>query len=403
MSEPEKKTKLSTSRKITFYGISLLFILLIFEVVIRICYPLPELQNFNRINYQILDPIAEGGPGYLRNITMTWRSSPDTSAIFEHRFNTYGFRDEEWSIEKPSGKKRILFVGDSFTEGMMASQDQTIPEGFKKAAGKYAKDYELMNAGMMGIGLNEYLKFIGDAVPIFQPDVVLMVLYSNDIPFQREYQPAEILKPKKHSFFTPRLAVVLDHIQKKDPIPFRWNRPVVPFHKAVPDPSNPWTTQETQLKPQVSPPLAEAMKKGELNFFRTNWILEEEKFLKSQPDIFPKLTFLNNYLKKYGTELAIFYIPSRSQVTDYYYQYDKQSCLTQCPEQLSLTGDTYQLHQKVLAGQCQVLGIPFYDLTDIVKSEEAQGNHLYWNYDDHMRGSSYMMLGEKVYNRWAGK
>jgi len=36
----------------------------------------------------------------------------------------------------------------------------------------------------------------------------------------------------------------------------------------------------------------------------------------------------------------------------------------------------------------------------MIKTEEARGNHLYWDYDDHMRGSSYLMMGESISKWW---
>lgn len=367
------------------------------EAIMRICFPLPELQNFNRINYQILDKQA-GGPGYLRNINMTWRSTMDTTATFVHQFNSYGYRDTEWKRAKPSGKKRIFFVGDSFVEGMMSDQDKTIVEGFKQAAGAEADNWEIFNCGMMGIGLNEYMKFLADAVPIFKPDEVYLVLYSNDIPFQRDYKPQVVLSPEGYSFFTPRLKVVVNQLSADDPIPFRWNRPTQKFYKAVPDPGNPWTTKEKEMAQHVTPEMATEMKLGNFNFFRANWILEEKKFFSQKPNnISAKFKFIKNYLAKHNCTLKVFYIPSRSQVTDYYYQFEKQACLMNCPDTLSLTGEEYQIHQKLLTRVLGKLDVEFNDLTGFVKEKEANGQHLYWNYDDHMRGSSYLMLGKEIY------
>lgn len=401
----EAAAKANEKKKLGIKGI-LLYVIILFlfqETVIRLCFPLPELQNFNRINYQILDRQASG-PGFLRNIDMTWRSTMDTTATFVHQFNAYGYRDEDWKMAKPSGKKRIFFVGDSFVEGMMSDQDKTIVEGFKQAAGSEADNWEIFNCGMMGIGLNEYMKFLADAVPIFKPDEVYMVLYSNDIPFQRDYKPQVVLSPVEYGFFTPRLKVVIEHIQANDPIPFRWNRPVQPFYNAVPDPGNPWTSREKEMAQHVTPEMATEMKLGNFNFFRANWILEEKKFLSQKPkNIAAKFKFIKNYLAKHGTALKVFYIPSRSQVTDYYYQYEKQACLVNCPDTLSLTGEEYQIHQKLLTNVLKKLEVEFHDLTDFVKKKEAKGQRLYWNFDDHMRGSSYLMLGNEIYNRQKGR
>jgi hypothetical protein len=109
---------------------------------------------------------------------------------------------------------------------------------------------------------------------------------------------------------------------------------------------------------------------------------------------------INDYVTSNGSKMMVYYIPSRNQVSTYYYQYEKECCTKKCPDKLDLTRETYQAHGKMLARNCSALGIPFYDLTPLVKTEEDKGNHLYWNYDDHMKGASYLLLGEQMYHWW---
>jgi len=387
------------NNKRLFYFIFLLLCLFIVEGAIRFSFPLPELNNFNRINYQILER-EDDRKGYLRNIKMLWKSTLDTNHAFVHQLNTYGFRDEKnWEVNR-NRKKRFFFVGDSFVEGMMSPKDQSIPIGFKKALGEEKSNYELFNCGMMGIGLNEYIKFLKDAVPIFRPDAVFLVMYSNDAPFQRAYVPQNRVLPEYYSSFRPRLLTLMEHIKNEDPIPFRYSSEVRPFYKAVPDQGNPWTFNEETLSKEVTPTIAAAMKNGDFNYFRTNWILEEEKFLKSDIDLYNKFGFLKEYLSKYTATLNVIYIPSRNQVSTHYYQFEKQACLLKCPDELDLTGPLYQKHAAKIAEDCKSLDIPFLDLTAFIKSKEAQGQHMYWNYDDHMRGSSYMQLGMEIQQFW---
>lgn len=370
------------------------------EAALRICFPIPEIDNFNRINYQILAKNSKAN--YIRNIKMLWKSSLDTDEDFIYNLNTYGYRDVNWEIEKDNSQTRVMFVGDSFVEGMMATEDQTIPKGFSNSAQESGDDIDAMNFGMMGIGLNEYIKLIVDAVPIFKPDHVFLVLFSNDIPFNRPYFPSHKLKPVYSNNFKPQLFRLLKYSKRKDPIPFRWSLTTKRYYKPVPDKNNPWTTQAASLAPHVKPEIAEAMKKGDFNFFRSNWVLEEEKFLKAPTDLKEKLKMINDYVKSLGAKLQVFYIPSRNQVSTYYYKYEKEYCLINCPDQLDLTQAPYHAHAKMLTRNCSDLNIPFFDMTQLIVDEENKGNHLFWNYDDHMRGSSYLMLGNAMYNWWNG-
>lgn len=365
----------------------------------RFCFPMPEIVNFNRINYQIL-AYQNNKANFIRNIKMLWRSSLDIDEDFIYSLNTYGYRDTDWSVGKDKDSERIMFVGDSFVEGMMAQDNETIPVGFSQAAENNGRSVEAMNFGMMGIGLNEYIKLIVDAVPIFKPDHVLMVLFSNDIPFSKPYFPSHKLKPRMAKTNAPRLLELIKQSKKKDPIPFRWGSKLKRYWNPVPDVSNPWTFHSDSLTQHVQPYVADAMRKGDFNFFRTNWILEEERFLKAPTDLTDKLKMLKDYVVGNGSQMTVFYIPSRNQVSTYYYQYEREYCIKYCPDQLDLTQPAYQIHRSMLKANCSSLGIPFYDLTGLVKQEEDIGNHLYWHYDDHMRGEGYLMLGEAIFDRW---
>jgi hypothetical protein len=58
--------------------------------------------------------------------------------------------------------------------------------------------------------------------------------------------------------------------------------------------------------------------------------------LKEPIDLKEKLKMINDYVVSLGSELSVFYIPSRNQVSTYYYKYEKEYCLIGCPDQLDL-------------------------------------------------------------------
>ena len=45
----------------------------------------------------------------------------------------------------------------------------------------------------------------------------------------------------------------------------------------------------------------------------------------------------------------------------------------------------------------------FIDLTPTVKRAEDSSNHLYWSYDDHMRGKGYLLLGNALWEKWQAR
>ncbi len=152
------------------------------EAIVRAIFPLPEVTNFNRVNYAAF--AREGASSFLAkrqpamNASFLWNSKPDHASFVSH-LNLYGFRDRQWNVAASGGAERVMFVGDSLTEGFMANDDETIAHGYESAAGNHS---EAMNCGIGGNGIPEYLALIHDAVPLFHPRRLIVVLYANDLP-----------------------------------------------------------------------------------------------------------------------------------------------------------------------------------------------------------------------------
>lgn len=377
----------------------LLGVLVFQEAVIRFCFPLPELENFDRINYLVLD-IEGGGSEHSRNQTRQWQSQPDTDVVFNHYMNGYGFRDNEWLVARQGSKNRVLFIGDSFVEGVMAEQDHTIPESFKRMAN--ASQYEVFNGGMLGVGLDEYLQLAADILPLYKPDVAFLVIYANDLGQEAPVVPPFFLSPEYFSVYTPRLLELITQMNKNGAVPFRWNSIAKPYLVAETDPTSDWQKKLEVAKPHVTPQLFELMKSGEFNLYRTNALAKEERHLKLPPALGETIPFFNYTCSNAGVKPVVIYIPSRNQVTNYYHQFEREYCQVDCPDSIDLTTSEYQLHQQVLASQCKQFNVQFIDLTAVVKAEEMSGNHLYWNYDEHMRGKGYELLGITIWQQFKG-
>jgi hypothetical protein len=82
-------------------------------------------------------------------------------------------------------------------------------------------------------------------------------------------------------------------------------------------------------------------------------------------------------------------------VSDAYLPFRSEYSENKHPE--SLMGERHQLHARLLKSACAQLHIPFLDVTPPLREREASGERLYWNYDPHLRGASYLMLGEVIY------
>lgn len=373
----------------------ILFVMVVFlfqEIVFRVCFPIPMVTNFNRVDYQVLENDKYQDPDlFLEN--RTWESSLDTDYVFVHRFNEYGFRDHSWSIKKQENKKRILFIGDSFVEGVMADDDQTIPAYYQGLVGN---DFDVMNAGMNGTGISSYMKLMKDIIPIFKPDEVKLVLYANDFsPIKvRTYEP---LIPEFSSSFSPRLIEIIKRLINNKPVVFRWMRKTYPFLFPIPDQSNPFSYRAHELVKHVTPEVKRAMADATMNYYIINLLAKKAAVLTTPVSFKEELSAIKQVCQKNQAMLKVYYLPGRHQVTDNYLKFDQQSCLIYCKDQQSLTGKKFQLHAQILKDDCASLNVDYYDFTSKLADLERDIN-LHWNYDEHMKSSGYYFIANQIYS-----
>jgi lysophospholipase L1-like esterase len=97
----------------------------------------------------------------------------------ESRYNARGFRDEPLG-PKPPGTKRVLVLGDSFTEGEGVKQEDTavrVLERLLRARGNAR--VEVRNCGRRGLDFPELLRVFEEIEPL-EPDLVVYALTLND-------------------------------------------------------------------------------------------------------------------------------------------------------------------------------------------------------------------------------
>jgi hypothetical protein len=372
------------------------------EATFRAIFPLPEVENFNRINYVGAPPQTKtasflGQRTPAMHATFRWNSKPDR-ASFESHLNLYGFRDADWCIRPDRDKERVMFVGDSLVEGFMAGDQETISRGYDHSAIEGRRPVEAMNFGIGGTGLENYLELMRDAAPLFRPKRIVVVLYANDFPHALP-SSREIRAPFTPVFtraFLPRIFLIANRLRRHQTVPRRWHSRATLFVPVVPDPLSPWTQPPPEYS-QVDPSLAEAMRKGDFNPFVVDLLNQTQKALQQPIDPGAILQQFQQIAQGAQAELRVVYLPFATQVSDYYLPFQEKYALQK--EARSFLGPEYQIHGQALARSCQELGIPFLDLTPLLRKAESGEEHLYWNYDEHMRGSTYLRVGATI-ERW---
>jgi len=90
----------------------------------------------------------------------------------------------------------------------MTNDDETIPKGFERKAYANNRNLETLNLGVGASQLPEYYMLIRDAVPLFEPDHLILVFYANDFiklpPFEDSWLSPALI-PKYSQPLKPRL------------------------------------------------------------------------------------------------------------------------------------------------------------------------------------------------------
>jgi len=151
---------------------TILLCLLVLEVFVRIWDPLIAKPGM----YQIHRPSPVFG----------WELVPGASGF--GRAGTYininrdGFRDSEHSPYKNVSVFRIMVIGDSFTFGMGVSLEDTYAKRLEQLINDAGKTAEVINCGVIGYGMWQYLETLKRKVIPYKPDLVILGLFIDDIP-----------------------------------------------------------------------------------------------------------------------------------------------------------------------------------------------------------------------------
>ncbi len=396
MSKPSEQRK---DKRLIFVFVPILFFLIIQELLLRLIFPLPEILNFNRIDYSKTSiTSAMKDLKYLSNASFTWASDPDG---YESKctLNLYGFRDRDFYVKGWGDKPRVLFIGDSFVEGFMAKDDETIPGVFERIARESGPGLEAMNFGVSGVGVPSYFKLMSDAIALFRPDHLILVLYANDFPSD-PFSLREPVEPLFSSGWLPRSYYVIKNMLADKTVPRSWTADPFPFIAPVPDPSNPWSKAKNAeyYEGFIDKKIAAAMKKGRFNPYSAHEYYYFNENLRKPIEITAQLKSLKVFAERFSTKLHVVYLPSRSQVSDAYLRYQKDFNINKEPT--SLMGNEFQRHALSLRMSTRWLQIPFLDLTPLFREKEAKGERLFWNYDEHMKSAGYEFTARSIYGWW---
>lgn len=129
-----------------------------------------------------------GVPGfYIADPELGQRLAPNYDGWFAGvpvHINALGFRDSrDYALEKQPGTFRILVLGDSVTFGHGALSDTTYPYLLEQRLKRWRPDvgWQVWNLGVPGYNTAQELKYLERVGPIYQPDLVIVGFYENDL------------------------------------------------------------------------------------------------------------------------------------------------------------------------------------------------------------------------------
>jgi len=189
-------------------GTFCLVALLLFELGVRWLEPQPvEPYRFSPHTYY--EPVPNADFVYARS-----------EFRVPVRFNRFGMRDQERSLQKGANVRRIALLGDSFAEALQVPQDSMVSQRLESHLRSClpGKTTEVLNFGVSGYGPAASAARYASLARRFEPDVVVYLFVRND-PWDLVQQDSRlyairndrlVLQPLQPGWFSHQLRACID-------------------------------------------------------------------------------------------------------------------------------------------------------------------------------------------------
>ena len=130
-----------------------------------------------------LNRVTQKNPSYLfkPNVPVEVASSKPEEFDYFAQINSFGYRGKDFNAEKTPGTVRLFFIGDSFTFGVGAKDDETVPYLAGEALKTKAPSVEVINAGIGSTSpINHYVN-LRNIHMTYHPDFVVLLFDMTDL------------------------------------------------------------------------------------------------------------------------------------------------------------------------------------------------------------------------------
>jgi lysophospholipase L1-like esterase len=95
--------------------------------------------------------------------------------------NSLGFRENEYPVERASGKRRIVVLGDSYTFGLGVEFGQTYGKRLEARLSRALGPTEVINFGVSGYNTVQELATLREIAARYRPDLIVVGFVLNDV------------------------------------------------------------------------------------------------------------------------------------------------------------------------------------------------------------------------------
>jgi lysophospholipase L1-like esterase len=317
--------------------------------------------------------------------------------------NSKGLHDYEIDYVKPMTERRVLFLGDSFTESY------TVPlrDGFIKLAEQQvgqavgSRTLRLINAGTRGYGTDQELLYFRTEGRRFQPDLVILMFYVNDLEDNATSRGGAkpqfgIRDGQLVLESSPQMEVAARPRTIGDTASEQWRGPA----RGLIDLAQRTATYRFVVQRLIHQlPVLDAMLGGAgarrtvvpsvYAAFRDEDSEEIERGWRLTQALLRQLA---SEVRDAGADLIVVNIPDRVQVHE---EYQRQLLQTGAGSDGISTWD-FDLPRRRLGSLCADLGLPFVDLTDTFRISAQAGRRLYLPRDPHWNAAGHRLAAETL-------
>ena len=304
--------------------------------------------------------------------------------------NSLGLRGPERGYAKPAGTRRILVLGDSFTEAaQVAERDSTVSRLESALNARGTDRYEVLNAGIGGWGTGQQLVYLREEGYRYTPDLVVVMLYLGNDVFDNSYALQGSPKNPHEPYW------VFRDDGRFEPMEFRTRKPedVSPMVSTLRERTLLYNVFETGVLVKLQD--AEDDEELRANRFNLNKMaIHATKSSDRQDNAWRVTLTLLQQVRQLGDErgfqTAVVIAPAAFQV----YDADWQALLTE--NKLKPDEWSPDLPNAVLAVNAGMVSAPMLDLLPALHDAAPGGERLYYPYDKHWTSAGHAVAAREI-------